>query len=772
MRPNTCVFFDTLRHHRTVQRSSKLLFIFLQEWCYRTTVKDMSIWALSGTPKSIATFTSSPFTAPSPPPPPFQHNMMGGELRRAPPPPPPSHATDGRVAEIVHDLEKRGDADIVLDGAPAHTSRRQEPRRALPPATTPPAPQRRPARRVMQLKSNISRTFKNFVSGDSTPDAAPQEPTRVHSSTEDLQQTSTDIDATDAASDSEDVSPRDAAADDQCESDTIDRAIAKQRELQSQREKEKEREKDPEAPPSTSYTSACEEDSSEAVRSSGPQGCSRSSSEQESEKTIPSTKPPSTPAYSPGGREEICTELDNTSSPPISPESVAVRVAGVPPPPVAPAFDEAIFNTVVSPLKREHTETDRQHKKEEEEEKEKQEEEEEHTPAQTPSEPASPSRYAHTGPTHTPQVEVEVEAEKFLKVIPAESPCGRCNASEHVVTCKMCYEKEVGGLQEDARAEWLNRARLDSKYMHLREQCQKLTHKLTTGEYEVDELEQDLADANIVISRQHKRIAEVMSELDERQEQHFHTIEEFAEAKHLLKQQQSRIDALFHDWNEEKRKRQSAEGWLHQLRDECVRLKDSMEERDSLQRDYEEERCMRRLLQDKYNSLWERSSVIESSERDVRRQLERKHGETEAMRRAWYQLNNDLAKSRESVATLQRYNDHIRNKLIDEEAKSGGNVQAAIQSLQTKTVAELTDTEVASVCENLSLITPHTVSVIFANTANPLQDIKKLMATLHPDKTPIQACKEGLQKRFQILNHLRSVVQQNAEAGVSRTGSI
>ena len=390
-------------------------------------------------------------------------------------------------------------------------------------------------------------------------------------------------------------------------------------------------------------------------------------------------------------------------------------------------------------------------------------------PVRTPVTPLSPAPAQQQRQQLEEEDSPEEEEEEAIEA-PEAAPegsqrlCGGCGTAKQQWACVGCSEAVVEAKAE-ARQEWMARARLDQELMQLKDRHKKLADRVSSGKEEADDLEEDLADANVVISRQHRRIDALTGELEKRQEQQFTAIEELAEAKSVLKQQHARIEELFHESNEEKRKRQSAEGWLFQLREQCLRLKDVVDDRDAyrlrierLERQYEDERALRKSVQDNYNTLWDRSAALETTEREVRRELERKHSETEAMRRAWYQMNNELSKARESVHSLNKYNAHLQQRMQDEEGGGRETVQSAMTALASQGIDEINDAQASALASSLSEITPHVVASLFREQAEPKQYIKRMMATMHPDKTAIPACKETLQKRFQILNHCRSLL--------------
>eukprot|EP01064_Diplonema_japonicum_P022259 TRINITY_DN31973_c0_g1_i1.p1 TRINITY_DN31973_c0_g1~~TRINITY_DN31973_c0_g1_i1.p1 ORF type:complete len:503 (+),score=118.61 TRINITY_DN31973_c0_g1_i1:61-1509(+) len=341
--------------------------------------------------------------------------------------------------------------------------------------------------------------------------------------------------------------------------------------------------------------------------------------------------------------------------------------------------------------------------------------------------------------------------------------CLTCKSTEFSTICKACHDNEKSALQGDARHEYLMRAKLENKALALADQNSALQSRVTQLESEIRMLEQQdsdeaLSEARVVIDRQCKKIEELTAEVKERKERYFDNIEDLAEGKMVMKQQQKRIEELFDEVNSEKRNRTKAEGWLMQLRDECIRLKTIAEERDKMRDDMnsilylreEVERKYRRL-KDSYHQLWDRNEELETV-------FQRKDVETEKLRAGWEYTSQELYRVQGCVKSLQNYNDHLKCKLREHQAEQQDKYAEALAAVQLSPIDELSDTHIDALTGNLTRITSSALGLFFPTDVNPSTTIKKLMAKMHPDRTTIPACKETLQKRFQLLNHLKSLV--------------
>ncbi|KAJ9445629.1 hypothetical protein DIPPA_25316 [Diplonema papillatum] len=341
--------------------------------------------------------------------------------------------------------------------------------------------------------------------------------------------------------------------------------------------------------------------------------------------------------------------------------------------------------------------------------------------------------------------------------------CSSCKGSSGVLVCEGCWEKKEKSFRDEAHAECIARATLDGKCMQLREENVRLNAKLRAFEAECQQIGNELMDAGVLIDRQDLKITELTEEVSmmrEKQKEHFDTVEELAEMKVVAKSQQRRIEDLFSEVNDEKRARKSSEEWLLQLRDQCLRFKGAVEERDELRdhvrqisMSYSDEKRRRTVIQERYSHLWERHESTETELAHVRSDLE-------AVTRAWHKAVGELTQARDTTVSLQRWNDHLRKKLTDAGPDKNQAFAEAIAALASTGIDMLPDTQVDALTGNLSAITEVKARHICSAMApNPATAIKKLMAALHPDRTSIPACKETLQKRFQLLGHLKMQLQ-------------
>ena len=265
--------------------------------------------------------------------------------------------------------------------------------------------------------------------------------------------------------------------------------------------------------------------------------------------------------------------------------------------------------------------------------------------------------------------------------------------------------------------------------------------------------EEQLMESKTVVDRQQDQIKKLAKNLEKREIDYFSTMEELAESKSLLKKQQQRVEELFDEVNSEKRTRGQTEGWLVELRDQCLKLKNLVEERTGLKEtisllsdSVREEKRVRAILQNNYNKLWEINKELENGD----------SAELSATRAEWHRASQRNQHLERQLSTLMNRHTTLQQQVAYLENSDRGRKMSfseAISGILSDGIDKASHSHIEVLTSDLSLINRRIAARMVQGT-----EVKKLMASLHPDRTPIPACKETLQARFQLINHIRSVL--------------